>query len=153
MRRKLILCMLGLMPVLCASASGITVSGTWSETIGSDDLFAGTGTDIRSPIVSGAAQAVLDIADTGGRSWTVYLRRAEIAWHADVTLSVRRSGDGSGSGSIVGGTDYRPVTASDQVFFTGSGDRAGIGIELRLEGVSVAQDPNLYETAVTYSVR
>jgi hypothetical protein len=134
-----------------AADIGLT-GGGWSETIDAADLFAGAGTDIRSPIESGSSEFRVDVSNTGGASWTVRLRRSDLSWPSGVALAARRTTDGSGPGSISGGASYQSVTALEQALFSGSGDRSGIGIQLKLEGLSVQHAPALYETTLTYSI-
>jgi len=142
--------------VLAAAQAGAAdiglTGGGWSETIDAGDLFAGAGTDIRSPIESGSSEFRVDVSNTGGASWTVRLRRSDLSWPSGVTLAARRTTDGSGAGSIGGGASYQNVTGLDQALFSGSGDRSGIGIQLKLEGLSVQHAPALYETTLTYTI-
>ncbi len=135
-----------------AADIGLT-GGGWSETIDAGDLFAGAGTDIRSPIESGSSEFRVDVSNTGGASWTLNLRRSDLSWPSGVTLAARRTTDGSGAGSISGGASYQTISALDQALFSGSGDRSGIGIQLKLEGLSVQHAPAFYETTVTYSIQ
>jgi len=138
----------------CVQAADINLTGGgWSETIDSGDLVAGAGTDIRSPIESGSAELRVDVSNASGASWTINLRRRDLSWPSGVALAARRTTDGSGAGSISGGASYQTITALDQALFSGSGDRSGIGIQLKLEGLSVQHAPAFYETSLTYSIQ
>ena len=135
-----------------ALAADISLTGDWSKTIGADDLSAGAGSDIRSPIESGSSEIRVDISNTGGSGWDVKLRRSDSVWAAGVTLSARRTTEGSGSGTISGGGGWLAVTGSSHTLFSGTGDRINVGVQLKLEGLSVTHAPDAYATTVTYSV-
>ncbi len=133
-------------------AADIEVFGFWSEQLGAIDLASGAGSDIRSPIISDPLHAQINIANTGGGSWTLVLRREGSNLPSEVTLAVRRSSSGSGAGSVSGGEDYLTVTDSDQALFSGSGDRDGIGLQLRLQGVSVRHGAGTFGSLLRYAM-
>lgn len=135
-----------------AYAVDIGVTGSWFETIDRDDLAAGAGSDVRTPIDSTSAQVTLDITNTLGAGWTVQLSRSDISWPAGVTIAARRTSDGTGGGSISGGAAYVGANSAPQIFFTGTGDRTGIQIQIRTEGLSVQTAPGTYTSGLIYSV-
>lgn len=137
---------------ISASAADVSVLGSWSETLGAAALVAGAGSDIGSPIESGSHQATLDISNTAGAPWTIGVERSGSGLPPGVTLAVRRTSDGSGEGSIAGGQVYLTVGSGEQSLFYGSGDRSGVGLQLRLEGVSVENGPGAYDTTLTYRI-
>lgn len=147
-----LLALAAVLPLGLAVAADIAIGGDWQSALGAADLTAGAGSDIRSPVDSAATQTLIDISATGGMAWVVRLRRADTRWPAGVTLAVRRTSEGSGPGGIGGGTDWMAVGASDSVLFSGSGERSGIALQFRLQGVSIAQPPDAYATRLTYSV-
>ena len=157
MRKALIIALTAAAAALAAAPAGAAdiglSGGGWSQTIDAGDLFAGAGSDLRSPIESGSSEFRVDVSNSGGASWTLSLRRSDLSWPSGVALAARRTSDGSGAGSISGGTGYQSVTALDQALFSGSGDRSGIGIQLKLEGLSVQHAPAFYETRLTYSIQ
>ena len=67
-------------------------------------------------------------------------------------MEARRITDGSGAGTIGGGSGYHTITGLDQTLFTGSGDRIGIGVQLKVTGFDVQRAPDDYGTTLTYSV-
>lgn len=137
-----------------ARAIDITVSGDWSRTITASDLQAGAGSDLASTYESASNQASITISGTGGNTdaWRVDVRRTDTTWHANFTLSVKRTADGSGGGGISGGTAYQAITTTDASFFSGTGDRTGVTAQLKLEGMSVQVPPATYSTTITYTV-
>ncbi len=132
----------------------ITATGNWSETIDASDLSAGAGTDLTSTYESAASQTLITISNTGGSSdtWRVDVRRADTTWHGDFTLSVQRTGSGTGGGPISGGTSYQAVGTSDASFFSGGGDKTDVPVQLKLDGMSVQVPINTYSTTVTFTV-
>ena len=133
-------------------AISITVTGSWSETIDASDLQAGAGSDLINSYESTPNSALVEIKGAGQKNWRVDIRKMDINWHTDFRLYVRRTGDGSGSGSISGGISYQEVTDFDQAFFDGARNRSDIPIQLRLTDVSVQIPPNTYSTEVWYTV-
>ena len=129
----------------------ITVTGSWSETINENDLQGGPGTDLVSTYESATNEVVIDIDDTSS-TWKVEHKRTDSTWHANFTLSEKRTSDGSGPGSVSGGTSYSTIGTTDTQFFTGSDTRSNIDVQLQLEGVSVQIPPDTYSTTVTYTV-
>lgn len=130
----------------------INVTGNWSETIDASDLQAGAGSDLKSTYESAADAGLLTISDTAGGAWRVDVRRSDTTWHTNFTLSVKRTGDGTGGGSISSGAAYQAIGLSDAAFFSGAGDRSGIPLQFKLEGMSLQVPPATYSTTITYTV-
>lgn len=159
MRRKALafLALLSLVPTRPAAADlGIGVSGTWALRLDEADLAAGPGSDLASSYSSDAEDITLTVTGAADASdtWRVEIRREEVPWwDADLTVEIRRVGSGSGDGSVAGGTSFQALTPTDEVLFTGAGDREDIQIQLRLSGVNVGDvDPDVYLTQITYTV-
>jgi hypothetical protein len=136
-----------------ARGADIVVTGNWSQTVNQADLASGAGSDIRTPIESSSAQATLDIANTLGGSWSVMARKSDLNWPAGVGIAVKRTSDGSGGGSISGGTAYITLTTSDQTLFSGSGDRTGIQLQLETDGLSVSHGADNYSLNIIYTIQ
>ena len=132
-------------------AIDITVTGDWLLTIDASDLQAGAGSDLEPNYTSASDAVQIDISNTAG-NWRVEVKRIDSNWHGDFQLSVKRTSDGTGSGTISGGTTAVTVTQTDQEFFTGSSDRSDVHVELTLENVSVKIPPDTYTTTVYYTV-
>lgn len=129
----------------------IEVTGDWSETINALDLQAGAGSDLISSYQSAADVATIDITGTTG-NWDVDVKKVDSNWHGNFNLYVQRTSDGSGPGTIAGGTSYQEVTDTDAMFFWGQRTRANIELQLQLTGVSVQVAPDTYATAVYYTI-
>jgi hypothetical protein len=133
-------------------AADISIVGNWSETVDSSNLIAGAGSDLRSPIESKTSVAVINISNTEGSVWTVNVKKADLLWPTGTSLAVKRTADGSGFGSISGGTTYLRLTGNEQLIFSGAGDRSDIHIQLKLTGLSVDNPPDNYSTSITYRI-
>ena len=150
-----LLALWGLLLVAPAQALDIFATGDWSSlSIGAGDLVAGAGSDLTGSYASGSSATVLDLTGATGftDAWRVDVRRSDATWDDNVTLSVQRTSDGTGIGSIADGLSYQPVEALDTDFFSGTGDRSGIEIQYRLEGVSIQVAPTTYSTSVIFTV-
>lgn len=137
------------------SAIDIQIIGSWPETIDKDDLAQGPGSDLKSTYESSSGAVSITISGTTGRddAWRVKLRRTDSTWNVNSTLFVKRTGDGQGPGEISGGRAYQAITTANTEFFTGCGDRAGIPLQFRLDGVSLkAAPPGHHSTTITYTV-
>jgi hypothetical protein len=126
----------------------LQVSGNWFRRIDPADLEAGAGTDFISPLYATGISPSLTISNTDGTGWTLAARLVDSGLPAGVSVGVRAN---SGEGINCGATSLT-LSSSDQTLCTGTGDRAGIALELRLQGVSNAQPPGGYGATVQYRV-
>ena len=134
----------------CRSVA-IEVTGDWSETIDVNDLQSGPGSDLVNSHESASDVGVMDISGTTS-DWDVDVKKSDTNWHASFTLNVRRTTDGSGAGSISGGTSYQEITDTDSTFFSGNKNRSNIDLQLQLTGASVQITPDTYTTTVSYTI-
>jgi hypothetical protein len=141
-----------LLPLLLCSgvcwAIAITVTGNWAETIDASDLQGGPGSNLISTYESASNVGVVDI---NAGNWWVYVEKTDSTWHANLHLYVKRTSDGSGSGTISGGTNYQEIDTS-QLFFSGSDDRSNVNLQLKLDGVSIQVPPAIYTTTIYYTI-
>ncbi len=137
-----------------AAAVDVSVTGNWSVAVGSGDLTNGPGSDLEAIKESSAGQATIDVsaAASSDDQWRIDVSRLDSVWPSSVALQVRRNSDGSGSGSISGGTSYVATGASATTFFSGSGNRSSIGLQLEITGLSTAVTPDAYSTTLIYTV-
>lgn len=97
---------------------------------------------------------MINITGTNGSAdaWQVRVRKNGVSRLQGVTLYVKRTEDGSGSGTVRGGTSYTAVETSDVDFFDGCGDRTGITVQYKVSGISVNVPPGTYSTVITFTV-
>jgi hypothetical protein len=141
---------------LATPAWGIDLSlvGAWSEPIGASDLVSGAGSDLADAYESTVDEVVITIATTtgAGDNWRVDVRKSDTNWPSSFKLWVQRTSDGTGPGSITGGTTYQQVTGSDASFFSGAGDRSNVDVRVKLTGASVSELPDTYVASLIYTV-
>jgi hypothetical protein len=133
-----------------ANCQDITAIGGWTETINVDDLESGPGSDLVGTYESGAAATVMSV--TYGGSWRIDVRRTDGTWHPDFGIHTQRTSDGTGGGTISGGTTYMEITTVDTEFCSGTLDRTDIDAGYKLTGMSVNAAPGTYNTTVTFTV-
>lgn len=137
------------------AAISINVTGSWSLTIGSGDVVSGPGGDL-TPLYTSSADAVtIDVTDTidNADTWQIQVHKDDLLWHGAMNLSMLRTSDGTGTGSITDGDSlFLDLTSLDQYFFEGAGDRSGIDLQLRLSGVSVLIPADSYSTTIYLTV-
>ncbi len=154
-RACLILCLASsFLSSRAADAIGISITGNWILSITSSDLVAGAGSDLAGSYQSSSGQVAVDVIGTSGSSdaWRIDVRRSDTTWHESLVVSVKRTSNGSGSGTISGGTAFQSIGPTDATFFSGSGDRSAIDLQLQLSGLSVQVPPSTYSTTVIYTV-
>jgi hypothetical protein len=135
-----------------AQAADITITGSWSRVIGAGDLTGGPGSNLTATYSSAANQIMMGVTSGAGLRWRVDVLRIDAQWHANFVLSIRRTSNGGGTGTIAGGTTYLQITTTSQTFVTGSGSRTGIALQERLGGVSVSIPVATYTTTIQYTV-
>ncbi len=130
----------------------LTSSGDWFESISAANLLAGAGSNLQPNFESVSGVTMLTISDASG-PWTLRARLAGGGGHGDVTVSVKRTSGGSGSGSISGGTAYLALTGSDAELFSGSENRSSLSLQFKLTGLSPAVSPATYLSSIIFSVQ
>ncbi len=143
------------LPAFTAPKLSIRVTKRWQENLQAKDLTGGAGTDFRSPFESDVNEVDITISKTSTPTapWKVEVRRVDTNWSPDFVLYVKRTSDGTGTGTISDGTAYQEITTTDTLFFSGTGELRKIELQFRLDGVSAgiitADD---YITEVFYTV-
>ena len=136
-------------------AISLKVTGKWDMILRPTDLTGGAGTDYQNPFESAVDEVKLTISKTAGPTapWRIDIRKTDITWDPSLTLNVKRSSDGTGDGTISGGTSYLSVTSTDQQLFTGTGDRSQIGLQYQIGGFSVNNiNMTTYDTTIYITV-
>jgi len=136
-------------------AIDIYATGGWTDlVINSFHLRGGAGSVLADSFESNANATMISITGTSGASdiWEVQIRKSASSWVSDATLSVERTGDGDGGGSISEGTSYIAVGESDVPFFRGSGDRTYVPVRYKISGLSIKVPPGTYSDLITFTV-
>lgn len=135
----------------------ITVTGSWSLSIGQADLQGAAGSDLTASYQSAADQLLMTISGSGGHTWRVDLYRVDSTWNSNFVLSIKRTNDGTpqgkGSHSIDSlGLTYQAITTVEKTFWSGLGDYSNIALQYQLSGVSCAIPAASYSTTVYFTV-
>jgi len=145
-----------LIPLLIFSTSAIGIdiqaTGVWNVAIGSQDIVAGSGKNLKSSCQSSPGATALTISNATGKEWKVSVRKSGASWPSGLTLYVRRTNHGMGRGAVSGGTSFIPINAFDSRFFSGRNDRTTIKCQYKLEGMSIDIPPGTYSFLVIYTV-
>jgi hypothetical protein len=135
------------------SSISIELTGSWSKIVNESNLQDGAGSDFVNTYESDVDQASLDILETVGNPWIVDVKKSNVNhWPNDLHFYVRRTLDGVGAGTIIGGLIYQEITNTNQLFFSGSGDRLHIPLQFKLEGVSATLLKGNYSIQIYYTV-
>ena len=130
----------------------LTSSGDWVATINAANLVSGAGSDLQAQFESVSGVTTLTITNAPG-AWSLRVRRSGSQWHGNVTAHVKRTSDGSGSGSISGGNAYAALAATDTELFSGSGARGNISLQFKLTGLSKTVSPATYLSSIIFTVQ
>jgi len=131
----------------------ITVTGNWTVNITQANLAGGAGSDLTDTYTSATDQVSITLTTQKKNDpWTVSVNMTTASWHPTLTLWARRTANGTGAGTISGGTTYIQLTSTDQTFFTGTMDRTNVRVEYQLRNVSLTVPQGTYTTTVTYTI-
>ncbi len=134
-----------------ARGADLIASGSWNENITAANLVSGAGSDLAPQFESIPGVTTLTISNAPG-SWTLRVRLSGSGGHGDVTVLVKRTSDGTGSGSIADGSAYLALTGSDTTLFSGSEARSNISLQFKLTGLSRSVSPGTYLSSIIFTV-
>jgi hypothetical protein len=87
------------------------------------------------------------------RTWYVSVSRTTSNWGPEVPLSLARTNDGTGTGTINGTTyDYTVIDAGNKQVFSGTRTRNRVGLSLQVDLAAEALEAKTYSTRLTYTV-
>ncbi len=136
--------------------AGILIIGSWSLSISSADLITGAGSDINNSFVSISNQVMIDITDinTFENNWRIDVHKTDVIWDTNIQLFIARTGEGNGNekSTISGGLSYQNITDIEQLFFAGRGQRIGVPIQLKFEGITIRLPIGSYSTTIVYTI-
>ncbi|HDZ69338.1 MAG TPA: hypothetical protein ENH43_02845 [Phycisphaerales bacterium] len=133
---------------VCQAITAALDTSSWTEYVNTDDLQSGAGSDLNVNYWSAIFN--MDITGTLG-NWQVDVARSDTDWNTNITISTRRLSDGTGSGTIAGGTSWLAVNTGNY-FFNGSQDRTGINLRLVVANISLLLGAHFYTTTIIYTV-
>jgi hypothetical protein len=149
------------LPLICflflfikAEATDISATGGWTQTINASNLVSGAGSNLIATYQSATNATTLTISNPTSPTgrWVVNVNRTDTKWLGVFTLYVKRTSNGTGSGSITGGSSYIIINTTSTQFFSGRRARSGINLQYELTGMSINVSPSTYSTTVTFTV-
>lgn len=135
-----------------AQCADLTSMGDWAETVTATNLVAGAGSDLQPQFESISGVTMLTISNSPG-PWILRARLSGTGGHGDVTVQVKRTSTGSGTGSIDGGTTYTELTGLDSEIFSGTESRGSISLQFKLTGLSCHVSPDTYLSSIIFTVQ
>lgn len=131
------------------------VTGSWSLTVDSADLAGVTGSDFVSTHTSAVDEVVIDVTEALDQyeQWYVDVHMTVTNWPGELHLEVVRVSDGSGSGTISGGTSLQELDGTATLFFEGAGDRTSVFVQIVLTGMTVTVDADLFTAQIVFTLR
>lgn len=137
-----------------ARAMDLAVSGAYDVSVSAVDLTAGAGSPLPSTVTSATSEVLLDVAATTGAAdaWRVDVRRIDGVWDPDIRVWIRRTGEGSGPGTVTDGTAWVEVGPTLVPFFSGTADCGSTPVQIRITGLSLAVPPGALATVLQYTL-
>lgn len=153
---RVVLCILLITAGLPAVfAAGVTITGGYGFVIDQTDLSGGAGSNF-NPEHSSPVDAILITVDgmlSDSDSWQIMVRKENVLWQGSLGLCLLRTAAGTGTGTISSGAVLPlTLTATDQVFFEGAGNRNTIPVQLKLNGVSVLIPADTYAATLVFTI-
>lgn len=146
----------------CIRAQTTTLAVTGQDfnvtSLSSASLITKAGKNYETTALESSATNQTYIKVSALLGWTISVRQTTTAnWDPALKISVRRTGDGTGTAIIGGGTAYQLVTSSTATsFFSGllnlTSNRDAIPIQYKIEGFSVLLPVKQYSTTIQYTV-
>lgn len=135
-----------------ANGADLTSMGDWVETITATNLVAGAGSDLQPQFESISGVTMLTISNAPG-AWTLRARLSGTGSHGDVSVQVKRTSTGGGTGSIDGGTAYIELSGLDSEIFSGTESRGSISLQFKLTGLSCRVTPETYLSSIIFTIQ
>lgn len=153
---------LGLMVVLWEiNCLGQTISVTGTTWNASPASITEAGNNYSSTITSAANQSRITVSVGLAllTTWEVFVHKQDVTWNSNLTVWIRKTGDGTGIltpvlGTISpnGTTSFIQLAASDQSIFSGFSNRFDVPIQYEIRGVSVLIPVSNYSCNIVFTV-
>ena len=126
---------------------------SWDVAVGPADILGGDGGDFADEFESASDEKQLDVKNPVA-NWRIDVSRSSASWHTNIHLYIRRTSDGTGTGTISIGTTYQEITTTNTSFFDGTGQRDNVDLQFKVGGAFAAAGvpAGSYVTTITYTV-
>ncbi|RPJ04944.1 MAG: hypothetical protein EHM28_13095 [Spirochaetaceae bacterium] len=134
-----------------------TVSGgSWDVDIDATDLLPASTAGANLTTFTESATNLVDVNITitwSAATWYVTVHKVDTTWDPDVRLYAKRTGNGTGTGTINDGLNYVLVDDTPTYLFRVTRTRSNVPIELMLDEFSVPlMSSGVYTTSVVYTI-
>lgn len=135
----------------------VWAQSSWNVSVGANSITEAGNNYSTSAVESAANQFLFDIVGGPSTNFTLTVNRLDADWSNLLSVLVRRTGPGAGSGGfIAGGDNYQMVTTLPQTLSFGtfgpSGRRNNIPVQIRLAGISVLVPAKTYTTTLVFTI-
>jgi hypothetical protein len=135
----------------------VTPDPLWAPTFNVANLSGAAGTDFASPLASASNQVNMNVGVRifpSHPNWILTVKKSDISWSPTLTLQIRRTGDGTGSGTIDAGSlnVWRTISAVDTELCRGTQNRTNIPGQVQVLGLSVSLGVRTLSTTVIFTV-
>ena len=159
MKKMMFLFIVALIFIKQGFSQSLTVTGSWTTSIPSTTIIeAGLDYTSGSSDISSASQSLMTVTTAKNTNAFVYVQKSDISWDTRLTLSVERTGTGTGNNgfSTTNGTVNQAVSNVPQYFFqinpAGGTKVSNIPIRYTITGYTVLLPVKSYTTTVLYTV-
>jgi predicted metal-dependent phosphotriesterase family hydrolase len=140
-----------------ALAQTISASPGWTASVPATRITE-AGRNYTTNVTSARTQTRINLLTaTGIFTYTVSVHKVDTDWNNTLTLWVRRTGNGTGTGgTITGGTAYQQITNTTRSFFRGtvgtSRQRTNITVQYEIRNLSVTIPVKTLTTTLVYTL-
>jgi hypothetical protein len=87
-------------------------------------------------------------------NWILTVKKVDISWSPSLTLQIRRTGDGTGTGTIDAGSlnVWRTIGAVDTELCRGTYNRSNVPGQVQVQGLSVSLGARTLTTTVIFTL-
>lgn len=145
--------------VIAQSISINLIGPTWNVSV---PTITQAGSDYSSNITSSVNQSTISLLfglTTILTNWKVVVKKQDTNWNSNLTLWVRKTGNGTGILSPVVGTispsgvsSFVQLSNVEQEIYRGFSTRYDVPIQYELRGLSVLVPVNNYSTSIVYTL-
>lgn len=136
-------------PLLAQQEASIHVSAARSFS-NFDAEIPEAGNDISS--IYTTSSALINLTVRSGGNYRITVRKEDTNWDNQLSFYLRRTGNGSGRGTILGGTNFIELDNFSQTFFEGTFTRTSVPIQYEFRNLSVLVPATGHTSAVIYTI-
>lgn len=108
------------------------------------------GSDINS--IYSTSQALINLTVRSSGNFAITVRKEDTNWDNQLSFYLHRTGNGTGRGTIFGGTNFIRLDNFEQTFFEGRFTRSSVPIQYEFRNLSVLVPADGHTSAVIYTI-